>query len=148
MKPLVKKILESGLVDKHVAKMMERWCLLDEGAEELVGKSTITKETLQEFVDDIEDLLEKDSEMRETRLEVQVSKPPVDLYCPTTGVFSAVEDMMGKYVVSPKVRLDRGSRIWPDGVPSEKPHWTALEVEPLYQGDVLVAYQVTVDKPE
>jgi hypothetical protein len=146
--PLVKKILEAGIIDKHITLMFERWGQLERGSEDLIGKKKISQQTMTEFVDEIETLLETNFEMKETRLEVEVKKPPVDLFCPTTGRFSAVEDVMGKYIVSPKVLLHRGSRIWPNDAPIESSHWVVLEVEPLYQGDVLVSYQVTIEKPE
>jgi hypothetical protein len=150
MKPLVKKILEAGLVNKHVAKMMERWGSLEPDSVDLVGQMKVTEETLQEFAGDIEELVESGLEdgKKETRLEVTVTKPPAELFCPSSGTFSAAEDVMGKYVVSPKVVLHPGDHIWPDGTPSTDPPWTVLEVEPLHQGDKLVAYQVTVEKPE
>ena len=145
MKPLVKKILEAGLVDKHLARMFERWGQLEGGSENLVGTRQITQQTMHEFVEELEILL-ADDEIRETRFDVSVSKPPVELYCPTVGIFYAVEDMMGNYIVSPSVTLHRGSRIYQDVASTDKPHLTVLEVEPLYQGDTLVSYQVTTDK--
>jgi len=148
MKPLVRKILEAGIIDKHVTLMFERWGQLDKGSEDLIGKKNVSHQTMAEFADEIETLLETDLEMKETRLEVPVTKPPIELFCPTTLHFSAVEDVMGKYIVSPKVILHRGSRVWPDDATMGGSHWTVLEVEPLYQGDDLIAYQVTVEKPE
>ena len=156
MKPLVKKILEAGLVDKHAARMFEQWGQLEPGAADLVGQKKVTEKTLEDFAEDIEALLEDEHEVKETRLDVQV-RPPVDLFCPASGIFSAVEDEMGRYIISTKVLLNRGDQIFHslDGLHyldhqrrKDLPCWTVLEVESLFQGDKLVAYQVTVDKPE
>lgn len=79
MKPIVKKILESGLVEKNAVLLMEKWGHMDRGASELVGTKdirTATESTLTKFAEEIEDLLEQDrEEVRETRLAIQVGEP-------------------------------------------------------------------------
>ncbi len=155
MKELSKKILEAGLVEKHAARMFEEWGLLDRGAANLVGQRRVTEMTLARFADDIQELVDAESEAdpKETRFEIRVTKPPVMLTCPQISKgqsqFPAVEDELGRYIVGPKHRLARGFSVTPDelGKVSPRPRWwKVLECEPLHEGDKLVAYQVTVDK--
>lgn len=142
MKPLVKKILEAGLVDKHTARMLERWGQLEDGAEDLVGQRRIaSQKTLEEFVEDLEGLLETEGDVKETRLEIQVRRPPAELYNRRLGTFAAVQDEMGRYIVSPVNKLYRG-----DAISDDAGNMEVLEVEPLYHGEKLVAYQVTVHR--
>lgn len=70
MKELTKKILEAGLVDKATAAMLERWGQLEEGATDVVGRQAVTKRTLEDFIEDIELLLQPEAiEKHETQLE-------------------------------------------------------------------------------
>ena len=66
MKEILKKILESGLVDKHVARLMEKWGMLPQGAEEQVR--TATKTQFNELMEEISDLVYEDK--KETIIEV------------------------------------------------------------------------------
>ncbi len=151
MKELTKKILESGLVEKHAAKMFEEWGQLERGAADLVGQRRVTEINLARFADDIEQLLEESSEPKETRFEIRVTHPPVTFICPqlNKGPFAAVEDELGRYIVAPQFKLFRGAAVTPDEIGKIFPRprwWKVLECEPLHQGEKLVAYQVTVDK--
>lgn len=146
MKPLTKRILEAGLVDKHAAKMFESWGQLEPGDSDLVGRKMVTETGLRAFIDDIEQLTEPDDEMKETRLDIRVTQPPVTLlYVKTGNYIAAIEDEMGRFLI--------GS-AWGFLVPGEvlriagedEDYWTIEQVEPLYQGDDLIAYQITVDK--
>lgn len=149
MKELTKKVLESGLIDKHVAQMFEKWGQLEPGATELAGKHKVTKDTLQQFADEIEDLLDYKKDIHETRLEVRV-KPPIILFSIKNGSFSAAVDELDRLIVSPEVFFEKGDKIYPINVspPNDDEAWIVLDVEFLYQNEDLVAYQVTVDKPE
>ena len=101
MKPLVQKILEAGLVDKHAAKMFEQWGQLESGASDMIGRKELTEKTLAEFAEDIEALLEAETDqVRETQLEAHV-KEPRNFYCPNIGYyFVAAEDTMGNLLVT------------------------------------------------
>lgn len=82
MKELTKKILESGLVDKTTAKLLEKWGQLDEGSTDLVGRHELTKKTLEDFIEDIELLLQPEAiEKHETQLDPLIS----EVYDPTKG---------------------------------------------------------------
>lgn len=78
MKELTKKVLESGLIDKHLAVLMERWGFLEPGASDSVGpqiqamtvvldsrsqygKKDQIRKALEDFVEDLEILLQPES---------------------------------------------------------------------------------------
>jgi hypothetical protein len=82
VKDLTKKVLESGLIDKHLAILMERWGFLEPGASEHVGSQFQTtavildsrlqygrkdqvRKILENFVEDLEILLQPESLERE-----------------------------------------------------------------------------------
>lgn len=146
MKPLVKKILEAGLVDEHTARMLEKWGALEPGASSLAGRQKATRESLEELAEDIVNLLEEDED-KETHLEIRVEGPPLMMYTKKYGLFGAAVDAMGRLIVSPRIELTPGMKVWPEESKEWK-GWTVLEVEKVHRGDLLVAYQVTVEKPE
>lgn len=75
MKELTKLVLESGLIDKSTATLMERWGQLDPGSIDLIDQQKITKEltkalsgderfirdTLENFVEELELLLQPEA---------------------------------------------------------------------------------------
>ncbi len=80
MKDLTRKVLESGLINKHTAVLMEKWGYLEPGASDMVGKiqglngpTAVTLESnpfkkkeeirrvLEDFVEDLELLLQPES---------------------------------------------------------------------------------------
>lgn len=71
MKELTKKFLESGVVDKTIAKMMERWGMLT--PEELAiatQPKAVIHETLTNFLEEIELLNQPEAiERHETQLD-------------------------------------------------------------------------------
>jgi hypothetical protein len=142
----VKKVLEAGLVDKHSAIMFERWGQLEPGAADLVGQKQVTAKSLADFAEDIESLLESNvGEVKETRLDVRVT-PPVLMECAHRGYFSAFLDELGRLIVGPEDFLVPGDMVWQ--VNKQDDPRQVLEIVRLYQGDVVTALQVTVDKPE
>ncbi len=143
MKPLTKKVLEAGLVDKHVAIMFEKWGQLESGSSEIVAREDLTKQSLEHLIDEIDELIDRRTETKETRLEISARCVPKNLYCPEIGTFSVVEDEMGRLIVSSRVRLNRGDHVFFGDEPCQ-----ILDVEPLHSGDRLIAYQITIDKPE
>jgi hypothetical protein len=86
MKPLTEKILKSGLVDKHMAQMLEKWGNLPEGASELIPDSNpfkdATKEQLIKFGEEIGDEVEKARILKESQLDLDRLRWPtkVSLY--------------------------------------------------------------------
>lgn len=143
MTPLVKKILESGLVEKHAAALLERWGSLEPGSVDLVGKKKLTEENLQKFVEDIEGLVSPDVPMKETRLDNRGTSP---IYV-TAGdyKFPATVDEMGRLLVMASVvtargLMNRGDEIEIQGLGV----WIVENTEPIYIGDDLAQYQVTV----
>ncbi len=151
MKKLSERIIEAGLVDKHTLRLFERWGAVMPGEIDTIERRELTKATISEFVDDIENLLEESSELKETRLEIVIKKPPQMYFCQGLGTFVAVEDELGRLIVGPNDILRRGDVVSP---PQERgsrivpPNRQVLEVEPLYQGDKLHAYQVTLESIE
>lgn len=151
MKELSRKILESGLVDKHCALMLERWGQLEVGASELVGRQQLTKQTLEEFAEEIEQLIEQDDVIKETRLEAVDGMPRILLkkIGRSSIVFTGMVDEMGRYLVPPTVEFRRGDTLFvtPDesGVRFSYVGWVSiLEIESLYEGEKAVAQQLTV----
>ena len=149
MKPLTKKILESGLVDKTTALMLERWGQLEPMAADLVGKESITKKTLEEFVSEIEALVAPEAmEVKETRLEIEIKQPPLSLWAPIPGGFAAVEDSLGRLIVRAGIELSVGDAIYkstPGRRENLEADLTISKIEPIYQNDVVVANQLTVE---
>lgn len=152
MKPLTKKILESGFVDTHVARMMERWGQLEPGASDLVGKKQVTKKTLEEFAEELECLLdiENADEFRETSLDIQ-AKQEVWLQVDTGEQLKGFVDLMGRIILATNKhlrRIKRGSevKIWKEPVVDGDSHLHMVtEIDPLYQGDHIIALQVTIN---
>lgn len=146
MKELSKKILEAGLVEKHVAHMFERWGQLEPGAADLVGQRKVTELTLAAFADDIERLVEESSEAyaHETRLDINITNE-FDFVDEAGKTIHAYVDYIGHVLVlvSQKPKLHRGSKIREGG----KTH-SILDIEPFYQNDEMVALQLTVSRPE
>lgn len=73
MKPIVEKVLKSGLVDKATADMMESMGLLPEGASDVVNEDGLkgkTKEQLMAFAETIAVEVEKEHKIRETFLDL------------------------------------------------------------------------------
>lgn len=74
MKPLTEKMLKSGLIDKHMAQMMERWGNLPAGASELIPENDqfkdATREQLLKFGEEIGDEVEKARILKESHLDL------------------------------------------------------------------------------
>lgn len=148
MKPLTKKILESGLVDAHAARLFRRWGSLDDM--DVIGQIQIAKKMiigdfLEEFIDDLENLLEKEKEFKETRLGMVV-KPPKAFHVVGMNLsFYASEDEMGRLIVDKDNPVTRGTVLVAVGV-GMFPEVTVLDVELIWSGDSVVAKQLTIRK--
>ena len=155
---VVEKVVKSGLVDRHTVALMERWGMLPEGSTESVPDliRRLAKEQLSQLADDLEQEIEREMAMRETRLDLDRLRWPVEV-----DVFHGdqeqvaflalrgVTDRMGKYYFRPEdVRTEEAIApgMWivlrTGGVP-EAPE-EVLEVQPLYVGNAVVCLQVTV----
>lgn len=145
MKPLVRKILESGLVSKHTAKMMEHWGWLEEGASDLASKSLMERDTkvlLSKLAEDIGDLLEDEYKIRETRLDHNVRRS-LSVRVPDGRVVDADEDYMGHLIILVGVGIGRGDVLYSsDGVVAL---YRVLDVDNMYIGATVVGHQLTVE---
>jgi hypothetical protein len=146
MKPLVEKLLKSGVIDKHAALMMERWKTLEPGSAELVGTEQITtKKGLEKFAEEIEALLDKDSEItKETPLDWPASGPPKGFQIKGNphGLFIGCLDAMGRLVVSPMTRFKRGLTIIDRTTDKE---YQILEIEFFYKDEKVIAQLLTIE---
>ena len=145
MKPITKKILESGFLDKHVTAMFERWGTLD--LQDKSPETTLkirTKEQLEKFAEELEELMDQESDvMRETPLDLPVS-PEESFVLPNNGkCFSARWDAMGRLVVeNGEVALKRGEQI---NSISPGGFFRVLDVMTIYKGEEAYARLVTVE---
>lgn len=142
MKELTKKILEAGLVDKHLAAMMERWGTLDPGASDLVGRQQLTKESLEAFAEDIAGLVDPEQPVQETILDMEVS-PPGKFTVPKTGDhFYGYWDKMGRLIVGHLIAammrtpVERGDYLVEPTHRGEK-HYQVLDIEPFDKGLII-----------
>jgi hypothetical protein len=151
MKPLVKKILEAGLVDKHVAKMMERWGTLEPNSSDLVGQRKVTETTLQEFADDIEYLIEKGSEegKQETSLEIGTGEGfTIRWFCLERHMMMPVwKDTMGNLIalkkfMPPGAGFVRGEQL--DTIIGKS--YRVLDIDPIAVGESITAYRLAVEE--
>lgn len=82
MKPVVEKVLASGLVDKHTAALMERWGYLPEGASDKVNSDALknaTKAQLTKLAEEIGDEVAKENLLRETSLDLERLRWPTEV---------------------------------------------------------------------
>lgn len=150
MKPLTRKLIESGLLDKHTIAMMQRWGQWDSGTignavmessnPAAVSLKEMTEEGLEEFAEELSELLEQRSEIHETRLEMQVKEKTLihdHLGKSQEGYF----DLAGNLIIPVPLRLrvHRGSRLR-----ANTQTYQVLDMDPVYQNDEMVALQVTV----
>lgn len=168
MKPIVEKILKSGLVDKHMAQMMEHWGNLPSGASELIPEDEdhlkkATKEQLDALVEDIGDEVAKLQAIKETQLDLDRIRWPVevDQIATNTGealarTLKAVVDRMGRLYF----RIQDVKEEWfvpgfvlhrQDNDKENVGHLLLIQEEilestVLYTGDSKVCVQVTVRK--
>jgi hypothetical protein len=145
VKPLTKKLLESGVVEKNFAAMLERWGSLESGAVDEV-KSQMVQQSVEDFVEEIDELLEAGAETKEMTINLTMG-PTVSLYSPEIGVFSANYDEMGRLVVADAYKLKRGSRLWEkENMGVGTPFAEVLDIDSMYIGDIRVGYRLTIDR--
>lgn len=159
MKPIVKKILEAGLVDKHIALLMEKWKSVDDGAAELVGKEDIRKaseSSLLQFAEEIEQLLDESRSLHETKLSITVKEPFAITWVlvsepSSTPASASLIDRVGTQAVV--FRDEMGNFVFPPGQElmlragnrfrlSDGAVWSVVDFIPLFVGEQKYAYQV------
>lgn len=156
-RPLIDKVLESGLVDKATAKLMESWGYLPEGSADKVNEDKLknaTQETLTKLAGDLATEVEKEHALRETYLDLERLKWPVSNISIKVSTFEsgqpvqlaeklvAVVDRMGRYFF----RIQDVKEEW--FVPGyylvrETGEEKILQAQVLYVGDQGVCIQVT-----
>lgn len=105
MKTLVEKMLNSGLVDKATAKIMEQWGLLPEGSVDKTKEDALknaTKEELLKLAEDLATEAERAHLIRETSLDLDRIRWPAEVNIIAKGEYvaqsvQAVVDRMGRY---------------------------------------------------
>ena len=146
MKPIVRKILESGLVSKHTALLMERWGYLENGAHGLVGKEDLREasdEVLRQFLDDIEALIDEEREsFRETKMSIQVGDPILAVVsgCVKVVIF---KDEMGNFMfpAGGNFPIDIGEKFH-----IGRDAYIVEEKIPLYKENQIYGIQVTASR--
>lgn len=155
MNRLVEKVLESGLIDKSAAELLERMGLLDEGASEKVDENKLKGATRLKLIEITESLaveVEREHKIKETYLDLERLRWPVTITsifngsdC-ITGSFTGVIDRQGRYyfrVQDAKAEwFVPGYTLHREGQPSTK-FETILESQMLYLEENPVALQVT-----
>lgn len=126
MKPIVEKVLKSGLVDRAMAELMEKFKMIPDGSSELVQEDALknaTREQLIKLADDLATEVEKEHKVRETHLDLERIRWPAIIsiskddntvvngeksYTMVVDNVSAVVDRMGRYYF----RLDEIQPEW------------------------------------
>lgn len=170
MKPIVEKVLASGLIDKATAQLMEVWGYLPGGASEKVNEDALkdaTQAKVSELARELATEVEKEHHLRETYLDLERVRWPaqVRLDIPPNMVakkdaimpicaLAGVVDRMGRYYF----RIQDVNPDWfiPGFIISQTTAAGELKQERIYQAQVLfigeqgVCVQVSVEplKPE
>lgn len=161
MKPIVEKLLSSGIVERGFVELMERWGNLPEGSSDLLKNETLknaTKEHLTKFSEEIANEVANRYVLKETQFDLDRLRWPatVDVYS-NEGInqanhINAVIDRMGRYFF----RIQDVQEGWfvpgytlrrhQDHLPEAPKEELILEATPLYMGDDKIALQVTTQK--
>lgn len=109
MKPLTEKILKSGLVDKHMAQMLEKWGNLPAGAAELVPQDDdhlkkATRDQLEKLAEEIGDEVDKARTLKEQQFDLDKLRWPTK-----ASVYDDQEKMVCSEI--PAV-IDRMNRLY------------------------------------
>jgi hypothetical protein len=168
MKPIVTKVLESGLVDKATAQLMELWGYLPEGSVDQVNEDRLkgaTHDTLKTLANDLAVEVEKEHAIRETYLDLERIRWPVTIqgiYSPAigqpnlvVGLVPAVMDRMGRYYFRiqdvnekwfvPGHLIQRYATSKDDGTKTDFLSEKILHSQTLYIGEQGVCIQVSTD---
>jgi hypothetical protein len=148
MKPISKKVVEAGLVDKHTVRLMQKWGYMSIGPDDdNPGKQVQRdcRESLTEFVDDLDNLLAQEEEVgiKETRLSITLTDPLKVTWVGTDSPFVIFRDEAGKFIFPASHIIENGMRF--SSVLSGGRRGTSFMITdhvPLWHDDVLYAYQV------
>lgn len=146
-KTLDDALLESGIVDRHMAQMMERWGVLTTGSADKVDTARVeTRDQLRRFAEELVPILGKaEGAYRETRLDLGPPKPFLIVFT-GTAISAAQEDAMDRLICDTSFDAPPG-RLIVLKKGEEQQSRMVEAVERLYQDDKLVAFQVTVSVP-
>lgn len=148
MKPLTKKILEAGLVEKTSVQLMEKWGQIDRGASSLVNHEAlkgVTEETFNKFAEEVEVLMDEDREaFKETKLEFRVGEPLCANWGESKVPLALFRDNMGNFLFS----LNLESMAVPGSKFRTRDGcvWRILDKQTLYLGDNPYLIQVRVEE--
>jgi len=164
MRPIVEKVLKSGLIDKAVVEYMEKTGMLPEGSTDSVQENALkdaTKEHLSSLTESLAIELEKEHAIRETHLDLERIRWPamVDIWAVNADQslensmirdLPAAMDRMGRYFFRfEDVKMEwfvPGYRIYRKAAGGNVEHETIMESQSLYINDVPVCVQVSVMK--
>lgn len=149
MNSTIEKVLRSGLIDRSMAELMEKYQLLPEGAAEQVREAT--REQMKKVAEEVVELAEQEALIKETRFDLERLRWPVNVYTALPDSVNrmhspwveGVIDRMGRYFF----RVQDVKEEW--FVPgyilqkSGKRTEEILEVTKLYIDEQPVAIQVT-----
>lgn len=158
MKPIVEKVLASGLVDKATAQLMEMWGYLPEGSVEKVNEDKLenaTKEQLTQLANDLAVEVEKEHALRETYLDLErlkwpttiqsISRPMLDGTETLASDLVALVDRMGRYYF--RIQDVKSEWFVPGFLMQRGPgQEKILQSQVLYVGEQGVCIQVSTDK--
>lgn len=154
MKPIVEKILKSGLVDKHMAQMLEHWGNLPSGASELVPTDSdhlkkATRGQLDLLAEEIGEEVDKLHTLKETQLDLNRLRWPTEVSITDEKghqlayKIPAVIDRMGRlYFRIQDIDKDwfvPGYELARDGVSKEDPNLKVLIRDQILESTVLYA---------
>lgn len=151
----MEKVLRSGIVDKGMVELLEKWGNLPEGASELLKSETLkdaTREHLQKFAEELADEVATAHALKETNLDLDRLRWPVrvDILSeknePLSLKVSAVIDRMGRYFFrfqDVKEEWFAPGYLLVKDVAGERVEQVILQSDVLFVGDTAVAYQVT-----
>ena len=169
MKPIIEKVLASGLVDKATVELMEQWKYLPEGASSKVKEDALkgaTQETLTELARNLADEVEKEHHLRETYLDLERIRWPASIGAIidssggerrfVAGGFDGVKDRMGRYYFRiqdvkedwfvPGFMLEHNETSKEDGRTVEIIQEKIIQSQVLYIGEQGVCVQITTDR--
>lgn len=159
MKPIVEKVLASGLVDKATAQLMEQWGYLPDGAADKVNEDKLkgaTQETLKALANDLAVEVEKEHALRETYLDLERLRWPASILSVSKPISAEEKEILASNLISV---IDRMGRYY-FRIQDVKQEWFVpgytllrqtgeekiLQSQVLYVGDQGVCVQVTTDK--
>jgi hypothetical protein len=143
MRAVTKKILESGLVDKHAAAMLARWGTIEQDDAHRAGRQSFeTKEQLEAFAEELEELLEREADItRETPFEVHLGVPFRFVVSRTSQSWIGCRDKLDHIICSPKLDVMRGDILHEDHGMRRQ----VLDINKLYRGDEVHALELTAE---